>query len=114
MKPNTVKHSLAAGGCAIGTMIAQFAEPEIGRILSAAGFEFVVIDNEHGAFTLESNLQITIAARPTGLVTVVRVPDAEYHLIADLAQVVALGPLASAGFVMVKELLMILMVIQEQ
>ncbi len=27
---------------------------------------------------------------------------AEYHLIADLAQVVALGPLASAGFVMVK------------
>jgi 2-keto-3-deoxy-L-rhamnonate aldolase RhmA len=82
VKPNPVKHSLAAGGHAIGTMIAQFAEPEIGRILAAAGFEFVVIDNEHGAFTLESNLQITIAARPTGLVTVVRVPDAEYHLIA--------------------------------
>jgi len=82
VKPNPVKRSLNAGGHAIGTMIAQFAEPEIGRILAAAGFDFVVIDNEHGAFTLESNLQIIIAARPTGLVLAVRVPDSDYHLIA--------------------------------
>ena len=82
MKPNPVKHALAAGGHAVGTMIAQFSAPEVGRILAGAGFEFVVIDNEHGAFSLESNLQIIMAARPTGLVSLVRVPDAAYHLIA--------------------------------
>ena len=82
VKLNTVKQSLAGGGHAIGTMIAQFSAPEVGRIIASAGFEFVVIDNEHGAFSLESNLQIIMAARPTGLVSLVRVPDAEYHLIA--------------------------------
>jgi len=82
MKKNRVKQALREGKTVIGTMITEFRTPEIARMMAAAGFDFIFIDTEHSPFTLETVVDIVRACRAVDLVCLVRVPDAEYHLIA--------------------------------
>jgi len=82
MKKNRVKQALKEGKTVIGTMITEFRTPEIARMMAAAGFDFILIDTEHSSFTLETVVDIVRACRAADLVCLVRVPDAEYHLIA--------------------------------
>lgn len=82
MKPNPVKARLKAGGCAVGTMVRGFVNAEMGPLLKRAGADFVLIDTEHAPLGMESVGLLCASARMAGLVPIVRVPDAEYHLIA--------------------------------
>ncbi len=91
MSENRVKAALRAGKPIVGTMITEFRTPEIARILASSGFDFVFIDTEHAAFDLETVTDIIRAGRAVGLVCMVRVPDAEYHLIARALDIGAEG-----------------------
>ena len=82
MKTNRTRQLLRAGQMALGTMIGECASPEVVRTLAHAGFDFVVVDNEHAPFDLETNSRLYRAARTTEMDLLVRVPDAQYHLIA--------------------------------
>jgi len=42
MKVNSVKHALAKGQSVIDTMVAEWRTPEVGRMLAAAGFDFIM------------------------------------------------------------------------
>jgi len=82
MRANRTLQRLRDRQIVVGTMIAECAAPEVVRALARAGFDFVIVDNEHGAFDLEANAGMYRAARTTEMELLVRVPDAQYHLIA--------------------------------
>lgn len=82
MKINRVKHALAAGRLQIGTGYGQLRSPEAVRILAAAGFDWIFVDTEHGAFGHESVQDLCRAATDNDLVPIVRVANMEYDLVA--------------------------------
>ncbi len=91
MLDNTAKKALADGKSIIGTMTMEFNSPEIGRVLAAAGFDFVIIDMEHSSYSLETVTDLIRAAKSKGLNCVVRVADPLYHLMARTCDAGAQG-----------------------
>jgi 2-keto-3-deoxy-L-rhamnonate aldolase RhmA len=80
---NRAKASLKAGNLLLGTMLADIRQPSIMQVLKNAGFDFVIIDNEHGAFGIESIADLSRMARILGLTPIVRVPDLAYPYVAQ-------------------------------
>jgi 2-keto-3-deoxy-L-rhamnonate aldolase RhmA len=72
-------------------MISEIRSPAIAMVLADAGFDFVFIDMEHGAYDMETVADIMKVARLAGIVPLVRVPDALYHLIARVLDAGAMG-----------------------
>jgi 2-keto-3-deoxy-L-rhamnonate aldolase RhmA len=66
---NPLRSKLADGGLAVGTMLVEVRQPSIMRILANGGFDFVLIDNEHGPFTVETIADLSRAARDAGPVS---------------------------------------------
>lgn len=82
MRLNPVKQALQAGKTVLGTSYGQLRDPEIARILKAAGFDYAYLDGEHGCFGIESQQDICRVAGLAGLTVFVRVADMQYDLIA--------------------------------
>ncbi len=91
MRTNPVKRRLAAGEVVVGTMVWELMTPSTFRIAEAAGAEFVLLDQEHPPWSLERVRDVIAAGRSTDVVPFVRVPDAEYHLVARTLDAGALG-----------------------
>ena len=91
MRVNTVKHKLANGGTAIGTMVFEFNTTGIGRIIAEAGAEFVVYDMEHTGWSIETIRGLLATTRAAETIPMVRVPATEYHLISRPLDVGAMG-----------------------
>lgn len=81
--PNRLKQTLKEGRSAVGTMLVEFRQPAVIQLLANAGFDFVIIDNEHGPFSIETIADLTRAAVQTGLTPIVRVPDLAYPYVAQ-------------------------------
>ncbi len=88
---NKVKRALAEGRVQKGTSIWQLRSPEVLRIFAAAGFDWVFIDTEHGAFGIETVQDMCRAANDHGLCPVVRVASMEYDLVARALDNGAMG-----------------------
>lgn len=82
MLVNQTKKRLEAGEVVLGSSIQQYGSPEVARAMAAAGFEFVFIDMEHGAFGLETTARLVRACADRGLTAIVRVPELLYSLVA--------------------------------
>jgi 2-dehydro-3-deoxyglucarate aldolase/4-hydroxy-2-oxoheptanedioate aldolase len=91
VRENTVKRRLAGGGVALGTMVFGFPSANLLRAAASAGAEFVVLDQEHSGFGTDTIRELLLAARSTTLMPFVRVPAVEYHLIARVLDVGAMG-----------------------
>ncbi|MBI3586020.1 MAG: hypothetical protein HY088_02690 [Ignavibacteriales bacterium] len=76
--PNKLKRALKEGKNLIGTMLVEIRQPAVMQFLANAGFDFVLIDNEHGPFNLETIAELSRAAKFVGLTPIVRVPDITY------------------------------------
>jgi 2-dehydro-3-deoxyglucarate aldolase/4-hydroxy-2-oxoheptanedioate aldolase len=61
-------------------MIQDVRSPSIGQIMALAGCNFLFFDMEHGPFNLETIADMVRVTRLAGVTPLVRVPDAEYHL----------------------------------
>lgn len=81
--PNRLRQRLAAGKTVIGTMLVEIRQPGIMTLLANAGFDFVLIDNEHGAFNVETIADLSRAARDLGVTPVVRIPELTYAHVAQ-------------------------------
>ncbi|MCY4108571.1 MAG: aldolase/citrate lyase family protein, partial [Chloroflexi bacterium] len=81
MRRNSVKRRLLAGETVIGTMVQEVANPSIAQILNAVGFDFFMLDMEHGSFSLETAAQILRVGRILDMCPLVRVRSPEYDLI---------------------------------
>lgn len=72
MFQNKLKRKLYDGDAAIGTFLA-YSSPEIVEIIGMSGMDFVVIDCEHGPFSVESTTNLIRAAELRGLTPITRV-----------------------------------------
>jgi len=82
MRTNRVKEKLLRGEPVFGCAALGAPYPELAHAYAAAGFDFLLIENEHWPMSLESDQLLIRAGRAADLPVIVRVPDAEYHLVA--------------------------------
>jgi len=71
---NELKNKLNQGGTAIGTFV-TCNSPDIVEVLALSGFEFLVIDIEHGYMSVESVVHLIRAAEARNITPIVRVSD---------------------------------------
>jgi 2-dehydro-3-deoxyglucarate aldolase/4-hydroxy-2-oxoheptanedioate aldolase len=91
MRPNHVKHRLAAGGISLGTFFFEFNTTGVARLAAAAGAEFVVFDMEHTGWTIETIRMLIATTRSTDAIPMVRVPATQYHFIARVLDMGSMG-----------------------
>lgn len=91
MKPNTVKRSLLAGRRPLGSMVFEFNSTGIARLAADAGAEFLIFDQEHSGWSLDTIRMLVATSRPYGVAPFVRVPTASYHLLSQALDVGAMG-----------------------
>ena len=70
-----LKAKLKEGAPAIGTMISEIRNPNLAYMLAQCGFDFFIIDNEHGSYSPETISNLVAGARGAGISTVVRIPE---------------------------------------
>lgn len=73
MRTNSLKRTLTAGGAAFGPNL-QIPSPWLVEIIAGAGFDYVMLDGEHGA-AFDDLANLIIAADGAGITPVVRVPN---------------------------------------
>ena len=71
MRVNTLKQKLRDGKAAFGVMI-TFPSPPVVEMLGLMGFDWVLIDNEHGSVTVDTAEDMIRAADLTGIAPIVR------------------------------------------
>ena len=91
MRDNNLRVKLKRGEAVFGTMISEMESSALPIILAEAGFDFFILDMEHGAYTLPSALHILQTARLANITALVRVADGLYHLIAPVLDAGAQG-----------------------
>ncbi len=70
-----LKEKLKAGHLVVGTMISEVRNPNLAYLLAQGGFDFFIIDNEHGSYSPETVSNMIAAARGADLPAVVRIPE---------------------------------------
>lgn len=91
MRSNHVKSKLRDGGAAIGAFMFEFNTTGIARIAAEAGAEFAVFDMEHTGWSVETIRMLIATSRVTSMPAFVRVPATEYHFIARVLDMGAMG-----------------------
>jgi 2-keto-3-deoxy-L-rhamnonate aldolase RhmA len=71
MRENTLKQRLYAGKAAFGVMC-TFPSPPVVEMLGHLGFDWILLDNEHGSITVDTAEACIAAAELTGIAPIVR------------------------------------------
>lgn len=71
MQTNTMKQKILSGEPAFGLSI-MFASPQLVEMAAGCGFDWVLIDCEHGAISLESVEVLCMAAKAAGITPIAR------------------------------------------
>ena len=71
MRTNTLKQKLREGKPAFGVMI-TFPSPPVVEMLGYMGFDWVLIDNEHGSITVDTAEDMIRAGELSGIAPIVR------------------------------------------
>ncbi|MGB5610143.1 HpcH/HpaI aldolase family protein [Eudoraea sp.] len=74
MKVNILKKALEEGKNVFGPFC-KMLDPTVVELAALAGFDFVIIDMEHGPYSIETVQQMVRAAEARGISAVVRVPE---------------------------------------
>lgn len=74
MRVNTTKAKLTEGKVVFGGIISGYA-PELVELLGAIGYDFVMLDCEHGPMSLDQVENMVRAAEVFGITPIARVPD---------------------------------------
>ena len=73
--------TLREGKPLVGSFV-SIASPTVAEVMALAGFDFLVVDTEHGPTSIETAENVLRAAEVGGAASVVRVPDASPAAIA--------------------------------
>lgn len=90
MRPNLVRQKLKAGEVVIGCLIG-IPSPEVVELCGHSGFDFVLIDGEHGAISPATAYPMVLAAEATDTVPLIRVPHNEASIILRYLDIGAAG-----------------------
>jgi 2-keto-3-deoxy-L-rhamnonate aldolase RhmA len=91
---NPVKHTLGSGGIAVGAMLFEFATLGMPRMLASAGADFVIFDQEHTGWSVETLKPLIEGSKANGVVPFVRVPAEDAFLIGAVLDAGAMGVMA--------------------
>ena len=91
MKTNNVKRTITNGGTAIGTMSFEFCTAGLVRLAANAGAEFIIYDMEHTGWSIETVRDLIASGDGAPIAPFVRVPATQYHFIARVLDVGAMG-----------------------
>lgn len=75
---NTMKRKLEAGGLAASFNIVHWRTVNIAGLARECGFDWLFVDLEHNTMDLDTAAQICVAALPTGVTPIVRVPSHDH------------------------------------
>jgi 2-keto-3-deoxy-L-rhamnonate aldolase RhmA len=91
MRQNKVKRTLRGGGVALGTMVMEFSTSGVARLAAQAGCDFVLFDMEHTGWGTDTIRMLLATARAADIVPMVRVPATQYHFLARVLDLGAMG-----------------------
>ncbi len=91
---NPVKQKLQAGEIVAGSFLVDFAVPGIGRVLAAAGDEFVMFDQEHTGWSTQMLRPLISECHRAQIVPMVRVPAMVPSMVSSVLDAGALGVMA--------------------
>lgn len=74
VRTNAVKEKLASGERVFGCFI-PLSSPEVVEIIALAGFDFALLDSEHGPLSAETAYRLILAAEARGIEPFVRVGE---------------------------------------
>ena len=83
MIPNTAKAALAQGNPQFGCWI-QLFNPIVAEMMGLCGYDFLMIDMEHGLGSVQDAANVMRAARGTGAASLIRLPSADPVIIKTL------------------------------
>src|ERR1700753_1080737 len=81
MKENSIWRAVGEGGAAPGSGLKEFASRGIPWIIEASGFDYCMIDHEHGAFDLETIADLAGWFQATNVSAIVRIHKSFTYLI---------------------------------
>lgn len=71
----SIKQRLQNNELVLGTFVSELRNPNVAYLLAQCGFDFLIFDNEHGAFSHETVSDMIAASRGAGIDVIVRVPE---------------------------------------
>jgi 2-keto-3-deoxy-L-rhamnonate aldolase RhmA len=86
-----LKEKLKAGQSILGTMVTVFENPEIAKILKVCGFDFFLVDCEHGNFDYSDVAKMFAVAREAGIPPMVRIPEVKREVVLKYMEMGARG-----------------------
>ena len=81
MKENSIRRAVREGRAALGTGLKEFATRGVPWIVESSGFDYCMIDMEHGAFDMETIANLAGWFMATNVSPIVRIHKAFIHLI---------------------------------
>lgn len=88
---NPARHRLENGEVSLGFGIRVARSPEIAKAIRTAGFDWLFLDFEHGAMSIETAAALAVAGLDAGIASLVRVPRGDHALASRLLDNGALG-----------------------
>jgi 2-keto-3-deoxy-L-rhamnonate aldolase RhmA len=90
IRPNTLKRALAEGKTVFGSSV-RLPEPGLVEVLGYAGFDYVLIDGEHGSMGWSDAERMILAAHAAGTTPIVRVLKNEPEMVMRALDIGAMG-----------------------
>lgn len=90
MKKNYLKEALMNGKTVFGPFL-KFTDPAVVEIMGFAGFDFVIIDQEHGPISIQSAQDMIRAAESVNINPIIRVANNDESLILRALDIGAQG-----------------------
>src|SRR5260370_8380656 len=81
MKDNSIRRAVREGRAALGTGLKEFASRGVPWIIEASGFDYCMIDHEHGAFDLETIAHLAGWFQATDVSSILRIHNSSPYLI---------------------------------
>ena len=81
IKENSIRRAVSEGRAALGTGLKEFASRGVPWIIEASGFDYCMIDHEHGAFDLETIADLAGWFQATNVSAIVRIHKSFTNLI---------------------------------
>ncbi|MBD3305546.1 hypothetical protein GF339_04110 [candidate division KSB3 bacterium] len=87
----TLKKRLQEGKTIVGTMVTTFRNPDLAKILKVVGFDFFIVDCEHGPFDYSDVAGLFALARETGIAPMIRIPEVRREVVLKSMEMGAAG-----------------------
>src|SRR4051794_5528916 len=88
---NPARERLERGELSLGMGVRMSRSVEIAKLMKTSGYDWLFLDLEHSAMTLDAAAQISVAALDAGIAPLVRVPAKQFTMATRALDCGALG-----------------------